>query len=116
MTTLVLTLQHSPQPTAASARSLLALNYAQAALRLGHTIKTIFFYGDGVGYAYKECIENQPWVALAQAHDIELVVCTTVAENDFTFTEDDYHPAFIQSGLSEFAMAAAQADHVIQLP
>ena len=118
MARIVLALHAAPAATApAHNRSLLAYNYAQAALVSGHQIDMIFFYADAVLHA-KSPLEHaivEQWTSLAQAHDIPLVVCNTVAEQQFDLAADMLVEPFQNGGLTEFAMAAAAADQVVQL-
>ncbi|CUA82708.1 DsrE family protein [Pseudidiomarina woesei] len=118
MARLVLALHAAPAaPAPAQNRSLLAFKYAQAALVSGHQIDMIFFYADAVLHAststQTELINN--WLQLSQQHNIPLVICNTVAEQRYSMTTDTLVPPFQNGGLTEFAMAAAAADRVVQL-
>lgn len=101
-------------------RSLLAYQYAQAALVSGHQIDMVFFYSDAVLHAAKQ--ENSKlaqqaianWQTLSTENHIPLVICNTVAEVDHQMDTENLIVPFENGGLSEFAMAAAAADHVIQ--
>lgn len=118
MARLVLVLHAAPAALApAHNRSLLALKYAQAALVSGHQIDMIFFYGDAVLHARKPTAAAvvSDWQQLASAHGIPLVICNTVAEQRFSLDTDQLLVPFQNGGLTEFAMAAAAADHVVQL-
>lgn len=118
MARIVLALHAAPAATGpAQNRSLLAYKYAQAALVSGHQIDMIFFYADAVLHAKYPCEHAivEQWVSLAQAHAIPMVVCNTVAEQQFNLTASTLLTPFQNGGLTEFAMAAAAADHVVQL-
>lgn len=101
-------------------RSLLAYQYAQAALVSGHQIDMVFFYSDAVLHAAKhqnstlaqQTISN--WQTLSTEKNIPLVICNTVAEVEHHMDTENLIAPFKNGGLSEFAMAAAAADQVIQ--
>ncbi|MGQ4275866.1 DsrE family protein [Pseudidiomarina sp. E22-M8] len=121
MTDLVISVHAAPITAAAtiSTRSLLALKYAQAALALGHTLKHVFFYQDGVLHAKLNQDQQltpvaAEWVLLSQKHGFPLVACSTVIENDYQLTPAQLHAAYQLGGLTEFSMAAAQAERVVQ--
>jgi len=114
---LVLALHADPSASApAQHRSLLAYHYAQAALVSGHQIDMVFFYSAGVLHAHSaqsaEVITL--WQQLAEQHAIPLVICNTVAENDYNLASSALRVPFQAGGLTEFSMAAAAADHVVQ--
>ena len=118
MARLVLVLHAAPAaPAPAQNRSLLAFKYAQAALVSGHQIDMVFFYADAVLHAFtsNETALVDDWVQLSQQHDIPLVICNTVAEQRYSMATDALIPPFQNGGLTEFAMAAAAADRVVQL-
>lgn len=118
MARLVLALHAAPTaPAPAQNRSLLAFKYAQAALVSGHQIDMIFFYADAVLHAQPDIQSPlvNGWVQLAQQHDIPLVICNTVAEQQFSMATEALVAPFQNGGLTEFAMAAAAADRVVQL-
>lgn len=121
MTDLVISVHAAPLDAAAktSSRSLLAFRYAQAALALGHRLRHVFFYQAGVLHAQLQ--DGQPlspiaaeWVRLSQQHDFSLVVCSTVLENDYQLEPAQLHSAYELGGLTEFSMATAQAERVVQ--
>lgn len=97
-------------------RSLLAFQYAQAAVACGHHISLVFCYQQAVRLADP----NQPhphalqWQQWATEQAIPLVVCSTVAEQDFTLLTDKLLPGFSAGGLTEFAQAVAEADQLVQ--
>lgn len=121
MARIVIALHAAPAAdTPAQYRSLLAYQYAQAALVSGHQIDMVFFYSDAVLHAANAdtSIEAQQvvaqWQQLATQHNVPLVICNTVAEVDHQMTTDNLVSPFQNGGLTEFSMAAAAADHVIQ--
>ncbi|MFC0444863.1 DsrE family protein [Pseudidiomarina halophila] len=121
MTDLVISVHAAPSTAAAppSTRSLLALTYAQAALALGHTLKHVFFYQAGVLHAQLDQDQQltpvaAEWVRLSQKHGFPLIVCSTVIENDYQLEATHLHSAYELGGLTEFSMAVAQAERVVQ--
>lgn len=114
MTDIVLSVHSAPDEP----RSLLAFHYAQAALALGHQIKQVFFYEAGVLHGQQTHTQLSKvaadWLNLAQQHNIPLVLCATVVEQDYQLEESDLHSGFAMGGLTEFSMAAAQAERVMQ--
>ena len=117
MAKLVLALHSHPSDSLDhQTRSLLAFHYAQAAVACGHQILLIFCYQQAVRLAdptvhHPHADQWQQWAA-AQA--IPLVVCTTVAEQDFGLSTEQLRPGFAQGGLTEFAQAVAEADQLVQ--
>ena len=95
-------------------RSLLALNYAQAAINAGHRIDMVFFYSEAVQHATHSEVASTLWRDFSKQHKIPLVICNTIAELDYQLEPDDIVQPFQSGGLTEFAMASANADHVIQ--
>ncbi|MDN7137868.1 DsrE family protein [Pseudidiomarina sp. 1ASP75-14] len=121
MTDIVISVHAAPITTVAttSARSLLAFHYAQAALALGHRIHHVFFYQAGVLHAQlQEDGTLTPvaadWVRLSQQHGFPLVVCSTMVENDYQLQPEQLHQAYELGGLTEFSMATAKAERVVQ--
>ncbi len=64
-----------------------AYNFTQAALEKGHEIYRIFFYHDGVNNGTRLTTPPQDdrnivnrWSELAQAHEIDLVLCVAAAQ------------------------------------
>ena len=115
MTDLVLSVHVAPTHP----RSLLALNYAQAALISGQRIRQVFFYQDGVLHArLDQDSQLHPsaaaWLRFAQQHSVRLVVCSTVVEQDFALTAEQLHPGYALGGLTEFSSAVAQCERVVQ--
>ena len=114
MTDIVLSVHSAPDEP----RSLLAFHYAQAALALGHRIQQVFFYEAGVLHGRLADQQLAPiaaeWQMLAKQHDLSLVLCATVVEQDYQLSESELHQDFALGGLTEFSMAAAQAERVMQ--
>ena len=97
-------------------RSLLAFHYAQAAVACGHQISLIFCYQQAVRLADPKVHHPlaEQWQQWAAAQAIPLVVCTTVAEQDFALSAEQLRRGFAQGGLTEFAQAVAEADQLVQ--
>jgi tRNA 2-thiouridine synthesizing protein D len=107
-----------------------AYQFAKAAIEAGHGIYRIFFYQDGV-YNASQLItppqdeQNIPqrWVALAQAHKIDLVVCVAAALRRGMLDEEEaarfekpaanMHKQFTISGLGQLIDAGVNADRLI---
>ena len=97
-------------------RSLLAFQYAQAAVACGHQINMLFYYQQAVRLAdpnhpHPHALRWQQW-AIEQR--IPLVVCSSVAENEFALAVDQLQTGFAAGGLTEFAAAVAAADKLVQ--
>lgn len=97
-----------------------ACQFAQAALKSGHTISAIFLYQDAVLNATNtldipsdELNGQSHLLQLKNEHDIKLMLCVTAAEKR-GLTEANIHSDFTISGLAEFAELTTQADKVIQ--
>lgn len=117
MARIVLALHAAPAADVpAHNRSLLAYHYAQAALVSGHHIDMVFFYSAAVLHAQQPAESDAVtlWQTFAHEHNIPLVICNTVAETTYNMGVDELVAPFQNGGLSEFSMAAAAADHVIQ--
>lgn len=99
-----------------SYRSLLAYQYAQAAVASGHQIDMVFFYQSAVRFGADDCIHPlaDKWLELSATHNIPLVLCTTVAETEYGLNEKRIRSGFHHGGLTEFAQATALADQVVQ--
>jgi tRNA 2-thiouridine synthesizing protein D len=114
VTDIVLSVHSAPDEP----RSLLAFHYAQAALMLGHRIQHVFFYEAGVLHGQQQGSQVSPvaaeWLKLATQHSIPLVLCATVVEQDYQLSEAELHDGFALGGLTEFSMAAAKAERVMQ--
>ncbi len=107
-----------------------AYRFARAALAAGHSVKRIFFYGDGVfnATAYScppqdEVPLVQRWQALAAEHNIDLVVCIAAAvkrgildENEakrYGLSGSSLASGFALSGLGQLVDAALESDRLI---
>lgn len=107
-----------------------ALAFARAALAQGHRIARVFFYGDGVFNASSlqqppqgETATYRHWQALADAHNIDLVVCIAAglrrgivdAEEAGRYQLPAHNVAagFQLSGLGQLVEAGVTADRLI---
>ena len=107
-----------------------AYRFAVATLAQGHSIHRVFFYGDGVHSASALAAPPQDeldlparWQALAQAHELDLVVCIAAAvrrgildANEAQRYEKPGHnlrEGFELSGLGQLAEAAIQSDRLM---
>lgn len=64
-----------------------AYNFAKAALEAGYEVPRVFFYHDGVNVGTRLAVPPQDerniqknWTALAQEHEIDLVICIAAAQ------------------------------------
>ncbi|NOX39369.1 MAG: sulfurtransferase complex subunit TusD [Alphaproteobacteria bacterium] len=64
-----------------------AYNFAKAALESGHEVPRVFFYHDGVNVGTRLAVPPQDerniqknWTALAQKHEVDLVICIAAAQ------------------------------------
>ena len=64
-----------------------AYQFVKAALDKGHEVPRVFFYHDGVNVSTRLSVPPQDerhiqkqWTALAQEHEIDLVVCIAAAQ------------------------------------
>lgn len=113
-----------------SQEALAAYRFANAALLAGHTVKRIFFHGDGVLNA--NCLSSPPqdelhlyqaWINLAKSHNIELIVCIASALRRGILDESEslryQKPAFsmqapfVLSGLGQLVEALVESDRFI---
>ena len=107
-----------------------AARFASAALARGHTIRRVFFLDAGVAngsatavFPQDEADRLQPWVALAEQHGVELILCISSALKYGMLDETEarryekpaatVHPAFTVSGLGQLVDAAATADRLV---
>ncbi len=97
-------------------RSLLAFRYAQAAVACGHQISMLFCYQQAVRLAalHHPHPHADRWQQWAAQHAIPLVVCNTIAENEFGLSTEQLQAGFSVGGLTEFAHAVAEADQLVQ--
>lgn len=107
-----------------------AYQFTKAALAKGHEIFRVFFYHDGVNNGTRLTVPPQDerniqknWTELAEAHDLDLVVCIAAAQRRGILDEDeakrqgkDTHniaPGFRISGLGQLIEAGIQADRLV---
>ena len=107
-----------------------AYNFAAAALKLGHEVIRVFFYHDGVNNGTRLTTPPQDdrhitnrWSELAQAHDLDLVVCVAAAQRRGIVDADEQKrnskdanniaDGFRISGLGQLIEAGIQADQLI---
>ncbi|HSB95103.1 MAG TPA: sulfurtransferase complex subunit TusD [Spongiibacteraceae bacterium] len=107
-----------------------ALAFAQAAVQAGHQVTRVFFYHDGVYCANALAIPPSGetsiamrWSELAQAQQIDLVVCVASAVKRGLLDSDEakrhqkgagnIQPGFELSGLGQWVEACLLADRVV---
>lgn len=107
-----------------------ALNFARSALKNGHSIYRVFFYGDGVHNSSELLTppQDEPnlfndWQQLASEHQLDLVVCIAAAlrrglldEKEAQRYEKPQHnlgSTFELSGLGQLVDASVSSDRVI---
>lgn len=107
-----------------------AYQFTRAALASGHEIYRVFFYHDGVHNASRLTVppqdENnltQQWSDLADAHNLDLVVCVAAAQRRGLLDAEtaarhgkDAHnlaPGFRISGLGQLVEAGIEADRLL---
>jgi tRNA 2-thiouridine synthesizing protein D len=107
-----------------------AIGFAQAAIARGHRIERIFFLDEGTAtgssiavFPQDEADRLQPWVDLAEQHQVELVLCVSSALKHGMLDPGEAarhqqpaattHPAFVVSGLGQLIDAAANADRFL---
>lgn len=96
-----------------------ALHFARAAVKNGHQVTRIFFYGDGV-YTANRLIEPQTdernlvalWSELASQYDVDLVVCVAAA-NRRGIQAELLSPNFRISGLGQLVEAGIDSDRTV---
>ncbi|AQA18800.1 sulfurtransferase TusD [Halioglobus japonicus] len=121
-------LVNSSPASGSGARS--ACAFAQAAIARGHQINRVFFLDEGTTtgsamavFPQDETDRLAPWVALADNHNVDLVLCISSALKrgmlDNTEAERyernaaTVHPAFTVSGLGQLVDAGAGADRLV---
>jgi len=104
--------------------------FAKAALDNGHEIMRIFFYHDGVNNSTRLTSPPQDdrhivnrWVALAEEHELDLVVCVAAAQRRGIVDDREaksnskdatnIQPPFHISGLGQLIEAAVQSDRLM---
>jgi tRNA 2-thiouridine synthesizing protein D len=106
-----------------------AFKFATAALEAGHQLYRVFFYHDGVYNGadnhlppQDECALPRCWQQLAQAHDLDLVVCVSAAKRRGIFNDAEAKRQgsaanlineFDLSGLGQYTDALLKADRTI---
>ncbi len=107
-----------------------ALMFTKAALEKGHEVFRVFFYHDGVNVGTRLAIPPQDdrniteqWTALAQEHDLDLVICIAAAQRRGILDEneakrqgkdgDNIAPGFRISGLGQLIEAGIQSDRLV---
>ncbi len=93
--------------------------FCKAALERGHSIDRVFFYHDGVNNATRLTEPPQDdrnivsrWSKLAEAYDIDLVVCVAAALRR-GIREENLAPNFRISGLGQLVESGIQADRLV---
>lgn len=107
-----------------------ALRFTRAVLAAGHQVHRVFFYRDGIhngtdlaSHPQDESSLPAQWQALAQKHNLDLVVCIAAAVRRGIVNEGEakrYHhehwnlaPGFELSGLGQLVDTCLQADRVV---
>jgi len=107
-----------------------AYQFAKAALEKGHEIFRVFFYHDGVNNATRLAVPPQDdrnvtkmWQELAEAHNLDLVVCIAAAQRRGILDADEAKrqgkdadniaSGFRISGLGQLIEAGIQADRLL---
>ncbi len=107
-----------------------AYHFTEALLRAGHEIVRVFFYHDGVNNGTRLSVPPQDdrnisdrWSALAQQHEVELILCVAAAQRRGLLDDDEAKRAgkdsnniaegFQISGLGQLIDAGIQADRLI---
>ncbi|WP_026374951.1 sulfurtransferase complex subunit TusD [Aestuariibacter salexigens] len=128
MTTFSLLITHSPTN---SGEPYAAWRFASSALRLGHDISGIFFYGEGVHNASSlavlpsdEVNLHRAWKDLHNEYKVPLYTCISAANRRGVLSEHEARDAglihhnvdtpFIVSGLGEFFSLLHSSDRMVQ--
>ncbi len=107
-----------------------AYQFAKAALEKGHEIYRVFFYHDGVNNATRLTTPPQDdrnvvnrWSALAEEHNLDLVVCVAAAQRRGIADADESKrngkdadniaPGFRISGLGQLIEGGIQSDRLV---
>ncbi len=107
-----------------------AYKFVEAALEKGHEIYRIFFYHDGVNNGTRLTTPPQDdrnivarWSALAEKHNIDLVICVAAAQRRGIADADEAKrnskdadniaPGFRISGLGQLIEAGIQSDRLV---
>jgi tRNA 2-thiouridine synthesizing protein D len=96
-----------------------AYHFTKAALEKGHEVIRVFFYHDGVNNANKLSEPQSDdrnivklWSELAEAHDLDLVVCIAAALRR-GIKDDILASHFHISGLGQLIEAGIEADRMV---
>jgi tRNA 2-thiouridine synthesizing protein D len=104
--------------------------FAKAAIAKGHEVFRVFFYHDGVNNATRLTVPPADdrnivnrWSALAQEHNIDMVVCIAAAQRRGLMDENEAKrqgkdanniaPGFRISGLGQLVEAGIQCDRLV---
>ena len=107
-----------------------AYNFTKAALEKGHDIYRVFFYHDGVNNSTDYTTPPQDdrhivnrWSELAEAHNLDMVVCVAAAQRRGIVDEDEAKrhgknghnvaKGFRISGLGQLIEAGIQSDRLV---
>ncbi|MCO6413832.1 MAG: sulfurtransferase complex subunit TusD [Thiogranum sp.] len=107
-----------------------AIQFTKAALARGHEIFRVFFYHDGVNNGTRFAVPPQDdrnitaqWTALAEEHNLDLVVCIAAAQRRGILDENEAKrqgkdgnniaPGFRISGLGQLIEAGIQSDRLV---
>lgn len=107
-----------------------AAEFAHTAIERGHDIHRIFFLDAGTGagsalavFPQDEADRLQPWVDLAEQHQVELILCISSAlrysmldsteAQRYEKVAASIHPAFTVSGLGQLVDAVAVSDRML---
>lgn len=107
-----------------------AIQFTKAALAKGHEIFRVFFYHDGVNNGTRFAVPPQDdrnitaqWTALAEEHNLDLVVCIAAAQRRGILDENEAKrqgkdgnniaPGFRISGLGQLIEAGIQSDRLV---
>ena len=107
-----------------------AYHFTEAALNNGHEIVRVFFYHDGVNNGTSLGVPPQDdrnittrWSALAEKHELDMVLCVAAAQRRGLLDEDEAKRAgknvsnmaegFNISGLGQLIDAGIQADRLL---
>ncbi len=103
-------------------RARAAISFAQAALRAGHRLETVFFYQSAaaIGLAAAEVSSDdfdprRAWQALAFEHELRLLICVGSAQRRGV-VEQTLASGFAITGLGQWLAAMATADRVLRFP
>lgn len=107
-----------------------ALRFTEAAIAMGHDILRVFFYHDGIYFAFDsitppddELNLSAQWQQLATKHSLDLVVCISAAQRRGLLSCDEnarqnradnlLAPGFRISGLGQLLESILKADRFL---